>query len=488
LAPGGVVSLQFSGNATCGKKALACHELWHIHRKDWIFALVEGFLAAPFWFHPAVWWLLDRIRLCREQVVDHLVLKTTRERKLYIDALLETALARRQPKFSTAPLFLSRHHLTQRIASILREVSMSKTRLTVSLVATSVTLFLAGVLAVKMFPLESRAVTESPSTETARSDSAPPKPVVVSPELLSKNLVHQVDPIYPPECKKLGIQGEVLLEVTINKKGEVENISVTKGHPLLVLSALVAVKQWKYRPYLMDAAAVPVISTISVNFSLQEAGTGTGKRTEPALIRLNSNAMAANVIYRVEPIYPPEAKEKGIAGEVVFEVTINEQGEVSDVQVLSGNAMLVSAAYEAVRQWRYTPVLLNGDPIHAKATVTIRFELDTSKSGSSTNPMGNSSLGMLEPPNDLTPEEHSRRIAFAEQRFTSDKPGSQTDRGRVYVAWGPPDQIESHPANTEDPAKPYALEVWRYHTRDGNVDFEFVGEDYRLVHRTSPAQ
>jgi protein TonB len=61
---------------------------------------------------------------------------------------------------------------------------------------------------------------------------------------------------------------------------------------------------------------------------------------------------------------------------VIFEVTINEQGEVSDVQVLSGNAMLVSAAYEAVRQWRYTPVLLNGDPIRAKSTVTIRFTLE----------------------------------------------------------------------------------------------------------------
>src|SRR5947208_2422040 len=115
------------------QKAIACHELWHIRRRDWILTLLEGFLAAPFWFHPAVWWLLDRIQLCREQVVDRLVLKTTQERKPYLEALLQTALAQRRPKFTPATLFLSRHHLTQRVVSILKEVSMSKTRLIASL-------------------------------------------------------------------------------------------------------------------------------------------------------------------------------------------------------------------------------------------------------------------------------------------------------------------------------------------------------------------
>jgi len=472
------------------QKAIACHELWHIRRKDWIFTLLEGFLATPFWFHPAVWWLLDRIRLCREQVVDQLVLKTIQERKLYLDALLETALARRQPKFTLAPLFLSRHHLTQRVASILREVSMSKTRLTVSLAVASFAVFLTGVAGVKMFPLESAGAPETQSTQAKPPGSASQGILVVAPGVLAENLVQKVKPIYPPEAKQRGMQGEVLLEVSISATGDVENIRVTKGHPVLVLPAIVAVKQWKYRPYLVKGVAVPVMSTVPVNFTLTDSGGGPGEKTESPLIRLNSDAMAANVIYRVDPVYPLEAKQKAVEGEVVFEVTINEQGEVSDVQVLSGNAMLVSAAYEAVRQWRYTPVLLNGDPIRAKSTLTIRFTLEKSRTSASEVPQNaNPKIREFQiVPSDLTPEQHARRLAYADERFaTSDRPGSQTDRGRVYLAWGPPDQIESHPESTPP------FEDWRYWNRSekpdqGHFDLRFVGEDYKLVHRTSPAQ
>jgi TonB family protein len=472
------------------QRAVACHELWHIRRKDWIFALLEGLVTTPFWFHPAIWWLLDRIRLCREQVIDQLVLKTTQQRKAYLDALLETALARQHPRFTPAPLFLRQRHLTQRIASILKEVSMSKTRVVVSLAVASFAVFLTGVAGVKVFPLESGAAPEAQSAEPKPPDNASQNRLIVAPDVLAKNLVHQVKPIYPPEAKQLGIQGEVLLEVSINQEGGMENIRVTKGHPILVLPALVAVKQWKYRPYLVNGAPEPVMSTVSVNFTLEDAATGTGEQSQTPLIRLNSDKMAANVIYRVEPVYPPEAKQKGVEGEVVFEVTINEQGEVSDVQVLSGNAMLVSAAYEAVRQWRYTPVLLNGDPIRAKSTVTIRFTLEKNRTSASEVPRNaNPNLRDFQiVPSDLTPEQHARRLVYADERFTtSDRPGSQTDRGRVYLAWGPPDQIESHPDSTPP------FEDWRYWNRagkpdQGHFDLRFVGADYKLVHRTGAAQ
>ncbi|PYV91150.1 MAG: hypothetical protein DMG05_08030 [Acidobacteria bacterium] len=472
------------------QKAIACHELWHIRRKDWLSALLEGFLAAPFWFHPAVWWLLDRIQLCREQVVDRLVLQTTQERKPYLEALLQTALAQAHPKFTPATLFLSRHHLTERVVSILKEVSMSKTRLIAYLVTVWLVLFLTGKLTVQVFPLESAGAPESQSATAAQPDNGSKKAVVVPQELLSKRLVHQVKPTYLPEAKQLGIQGEVLLEISVNQKGEVENISVTKGHPLLVLSALDAVKEWKYMPFVVDGAAVPVSSTVSVNFTLQDSKAGTPEKSQSPLIRLGSRVMATNLIYRVEPIYPLEAKQKGIAGDVVFEVTINEQGEVSDVQVLSGNAMLVSAAYEAVRQWRYTPVLLNGDPIRAKSTVTIQFELEKDKPTASASPQDSGSPAIPNPPGDVTPQEHSRRIAYANERFVaSDKPGSQTDRGRIYLTWGPPDEIESHP----DAATTYPFEIWRYRNLGGkpdqrDVQLEFVGTDYKLVRRERAAR
>ena len=75
------------------QRAIACHELWHVRRKDYLAMLVEGLSAAFLWFHPAVWWLMNRIQLCREQVIDRLVLDTTKERKPYLEALLRVALS-----------------------------------------------------------------------------------------------------------------------------------------------------------------------------------------------------------------------------------------------------------------------------------------------------------------------------------------------------------------------------------------------------------
>jgi len=155
----------------------------------------------------------------------------------------------------------------------------------------------------------------------------------------------------------------------------VDNIRIMRGHPLLVHAALDSVKQWKYEPYVKDGVAVPVMSTVYVNFALSGPARPGDPPQGPTTIRLDTNVMAAKLVSSVQPVYPLEAKQKGIQGEVLFEITIDEQGEVIDVQVLGGNAILVGAAYEAVKQWRYTSVLLNGSPVRARANVSINFEL-----------------------------------------------------------------------------------------------------------------
>src|SRR5207247_2449594 len=119
-------------------------------------------------------------------VVDRLVLKTTQERKPYLEALLQTALTQGRPKFTPATLFLSRHHLTQRVVSILKEVSMSKTRLIASLVTAWLVLLLTGKMAVQVFPLESAAAPESQSTTAVQPDKGSKNAVVVPQEFLSK--------------------------------------------------------------------------------------------------------------------------------------------------------------------------------------------------------------------------------------------------------------------------------------------------------------
>ena len=78
---------------------------------------------------------------------------------------------------------------------------------------------------------------------------------------------------------------------------------------------------------------------------------------------------------KVEPIYPLQARKQRISGSVVLEITIADDGTVRKVKKISGVPILVGAAVQAVSQWRYTPVLLNGKPIEAQRQVSVVFKL-----------------------------------------------------------------------------------------------------------------
>lgn len=80
--------------------------------------------------------------------------------------------------------------------------------------------------------------------------------------------MHRVQPIYPPLAKAARIQGPVELRAIISKDGFIENLRVLGGHPMLVTAAVDAVKQWRYRPYVLNGEPVEVETQITVNFVL----------------------------------------------------------------------------------------------------------------------------------------------------------------------------------------------------------------------------
>jgi len=82
-----------------------------------------------------------------------------------------------------------------------------------------------------------------------------------------------------------------------------------------------------------------------------------------------------NVIYRVQPVYPVLARQARIQGPVQLRAIISKAGAIENLTVLSGHAMLVTAAVEAVRQWRYRPYLLNSEPIEVETEITVNFVL-----------------------------------------------------------------------------------------------------------------
>jgi TonB family protein len=82
-------------------------------------------------------------------------------------------------------------------------------------------------------------------------------------------LISQVPPVYPPLARQARIQGTVVLEAVIGKDGGIESLSLVSGHPMLIPAAMDAVKQWRYRPYLLNGRPVLVLTHINVDFTLQ---------------------------------------------------------------------------------------------------------------------------------------------------------------------------------------------------------------------------
>jgi protein TonB len=105
----------------------------------------------------------------------------------------------------------------------------------------------------------------------------PPPPKAVVPQRIrvggnvqAANLINQVRPVYPPLAKQARISGVVELSAIIGKDGRVQDLKVVRGHPLLVQAALDAVKNWVYRPTLLNGEPVEVSTTIDVNFTLSQ--------------------------------------------------------------------------------------------------------------------------------------------------------------------------------------------------------------------------
>jgi periplasmic protein TonB len=97
---------------------------------------------------------------------------------------------------------------------------------------------------------------------------ATPQRVRVSSGVSTGMLVRKVPPAYPPLARQARIQGTVILQATISKEGSIENLQLISGHPMLAPAAIEAVKQWKYKPYLLNGEPVEVETQVQVNFTL----------------------------------------------------------------------------------------------------------------------------------------------------------------------------------------------------------------------------
>ena len=91
--------------------------------------------------------------------------------------------------------------------------------------------------------------------------------------------------------------------------------------------------------------------------------------------RVGGAVQAAKLVNRVQPVYPPLARQTRISGTVKLHAIIGKDGSVQQLQVVSGHPLLVQSALDAVRQWRYQPTLLNGEPVEVDTEIDVIFSL-----------------------------------------------------------------------------------------------------------------
>jgi TonB family protein len=228
-----------------------------VRRRDWLVTFAEETVRGLLWFHPFVAWLIREMQLAREQVVDRQVVEITGSRQAYVAALIEIASARVHPAIAMAPLFLGKRQITRRVEVLMKEVSMSRVRLVLSVGAMLLILAATGQFSAWSFPQQN--ASQAPEEKVYRVGDG-----VTAPKLISK-----AEPEYTVEARRAKIEGTVVLYVEIRPDGRAHNLRVTRSLDAgLDQKAMEAIEKWTFQPGQKDGKPVAVAATIEVNFRL----------------------------------------------------------------------------------------------------------------------------------------------------------------------------------------------------------------------------
>jgi TonB family protein len=303
------------------QRAVVAHELHHAKRRDWGWVVGEEVIRSIFWFHPAVWWLVSRVQLARETVVDELSILATNARRTYLDTLLAFA---DDTRVGSSPAFSARRHLFHRVMLLSQEGDMSSIRVALGSCVLILALGAGTVEAVKAFPLYGefqasqpqpprdpqsstrdvisagphyiaapslqvtgvRAQDARPKGKRQMPPPPPPpplpggwaefkllvyrlKPIRIEKDMKGPTATRSPNAVYPPEAYADRVQGEITLEVLVDTGGQVAGARIMDSIPVLDPAALAAVKKWEFTPTVIDGEPRAVIVTVMMSFTLR---------------------------------------------------------------------------------------------------------------------------------------------------------------------------------------------------------------------------
>jgi TonB family protein len=404
------------------QRAVVAHELHHVKRRDWGWVVVEEMIRSVFWFHPAMWWLVSRVQLSRETVVDELSILATNARRTYLDTLLafadDTGLA-------SSPAFSARRHLFHRIMLLSKEGEMSSIRVAVGSCVLVLALGASAWGAIEAFPLYG----ESHDQQPARDPQRPPRDPIsadthhraameywdqvrrnpaLSPaeqRLLIRNGIAAEDralAIQPDFMPSLAYKN-ILLRMQANLTEDVEQQNDLIKQADALRSRVIALQRAAQEVMVFSPAPAPPrpadqsqgfeirpdgvrlapgrehqVGSSAMVFSPAPTGGAAYDATIDQLkpLRVGYGLKAPAKTRDVKPVYPPIAQSARVQGVVILEAVIDAGGQVVDAKVLRSIPLLDQAAYDAVKQWEFTPTLLNGVATPVVMTVTVNFVLE----------------------------------------------------------------------------------------------------------------
>jgi TonB family protein len=351
------------------------HELAHVRRWDFAKNLVYEAVSIAVAWHPVVWMTRARVAESREMVCDAMAADAVAGNESYARSLLRLAamVADGRPaktlhaigifdanSFERRVMNLTKKRVEMRLAQRMGTIAACA----VMVVATCVT---ALALRVEVGPQIQAVAAASGGTDAMKVD-------VGKLTNASRKM-----PVYPAEAKakKDTINGPVVLAVIIGKDGAVEQISVKKSlRADYDKSALDAVKDWRWEPFLFNGEPVEVDTTVTVNYSLSD-----DSEREPLIQKVTASAPGTpnrlpKIIGQVDAEYPAQGRADKVNGTVVVGVTVGADGAVKETHIVDSlRDDFDESAQKAVRQYRFEPALADGRPVEAKVQVQVDFRI-----------------------------------------------------------------------------------------------------------------
>lgn len=340
-----------------------CHELAHIRRHDWFVQIAAESLRTIFWFNPLIWIACTRLRRDSEQACDDAVLERGVVARDYAAHLLELARKCRRPgsTWASAMPMARPSTLERRIAAMLNP-GLNRTPLSRRAVVLTAALLLAVALPTAAF----RAAQTAPATlvGSVYDTSGGVLPAV---ELTLEDAQH------------------AKWQATTDATGRFHFQSVAPGRYVLAAS-MAGFRALRHEFELQksqdwDRAITLQVGDLRETIHVRESRvTAPRQPSQPQAakpIRVGGNIRAPRKEVDVRPKYPVSMREAGREGVVPLEAIIGLDGTVTYVRVLSAQVHpdFAIAAVDAVRQWRFSPTLLNGKPVEVVMTVTVEFKL-----------------------------------------------------------------------------------------------------------------